>query len=122
MTGGKISTKKIETHLHELSEEEQLLDLRIQQLQEEKKKKQKIKDKLSKKKKKLENRPLDVSEHAILRFFERIEGRNMEAIKQQIMDPSIIELMKVLGKNGTFPHPDGYSVIVRNNNIVTVTK
>lgn len=122
MNGSKISSKKINTHLQEVSEEEQLIKLRIEQLNQELQKKQQIKDKLKKKKKKLDNKALEVSEHALLRFFERIEGRDVEAIRQQIMDPSIKELIKVLSKNGTYPHPDGYSVVVRNNNVVTVTK
>jgi hypothetical protein len=122
MNGSKISPKKIDSHLSEISEEKQLLDLRIQQLQEEKERKQKIEDKLKRKKKKLESKHPDVSEHGVIRFLERVEGRDIQAIKGYILHPSILDMMKTLGKSGTYPHPDGFSVIFKNNFVVTVTK
>lgn len=65
---------------------------------------------------------LKVSEHGLLRYVERIENINIEEIKKKILSPSIINMVNTLGGNGTYPHEDGYKVIVKNNIITTVIK
>lgn len=123
MTGGKISTKQINSHLHEISEEEQLIKLRIDQLNRELEQKQKTKNKLNSKKKKLEKRGPDVSEHAMLRYFQRVKGgEETDVLRDYILHPSILDMMKTLGGSGTFPHPDGFSVVFKNQLAITVVK
>jgi ABC-type lipoprotein release transport system permease subunit len=59
-----------------------------------------------------------VSEHAILRYLERVKGIDVEAIKQEILDENASKHIK-FAKNGTLKRA-AYSLIFRNNVIVTV--
>jgi len=60
-----------------------------------------------------------VSEHAILRYLERVEGVNIGAIISKILHPKILEYSKTLG-SGSFPHPEGFKVVIRDNVITTI--
>ncbi|MDD3466205.1 MAG: hypothetical protein PHE67_03570 [Campylobacterales bacterium] len=61
---------------------------------------------------------LIVSEHAMLRYIERVVGINPEEIKAKIATPSLIGITKTLG-SGTYPI-DGFKVKVVDGVIVTV--
>lgn len=61
-----------------------------------------------------------VSEHAILRYLERIHGMDLANIQNLILSDEIKKQIAVLGGNGTFP-ANGFRVVVKNNTIVTVT-
>ncbi len=61
-----------------------------------------------------------VSEHAILRYVERVLNIDIEAIKAKILQPQIKEQIQTLG-NGTYPVNGEFKVRVRNNVIVTIT-
>jgi hypothetical protein len=39
-----------------------------------------------------------VTEHALLRFIERVQGVNLESIRQQILDESTIKLIHFMGQ------------------------
>jgi len=67
-----------------------------------------------------------VSEHAILRYFERVLGYDLEEIKMQIVPQQSQQQIAHFG-GGTFPvngHPDSghppFKIRVRNNTVVTV--
>lgn len=62
---------------------------------------------------------ITISEHAVLRFLERVRGEDLESIKQQILSEDLKKQIQVLG-DGTYPVKD-FKVLVRNNIIVTVT-
>ena len=66
-----------------------------------------------------------VTEHAILRYFERVLGFDLEEIKAQIVPKQTQEQANHFG-GGTFPvhpsnpeHPE-FKIRVRNNTVVTV--
>ncbi|MDD3466216.1 MAG: hypothetical protein PHE67_03625, partial [Campylobacterales bacterium] len=61
---------------------------------------------------------LIVSEHAMLRYIQRVVGIPLEDIKAKIATPSLIDVAKHLG-NGTYP-VDDFKVKVANGVIVTV--
>jgi len=59
-----------------------------------------------------------VSEHAILRFIERVIGVDLEEIQEKILPPGNSEAVMSFG-DGTFP-VDDHIIQVRNGVIVTV--
>lgn len=58
-----------------------------------------------------------VTEHAILRFIERVYNINIEDVKSKILVDSVLKNHKSFGA-GKFPHPNG-QVVVRDNTVVT---
>lgn len=65
------------------------------------------------------NQTVQISEHALLRFIERTGMIDTEAMKKRILPDDMIENIKVIG-SGKYPHPDGVSLVVKNNVVITV--
>lgn len=61
---------------------------------------------------------LIVSEHAMLRYIQRVIGVPLEDIKAKIATPNLVNTVKILG-NGTYP-TDGFRVKIVDGVIVTV--
>lgn len=63
-----------------------------------------------------------VSEHAILRYLERVVGLDIEAHKRVILPPETIEQIKKLG-NGVYPvrGPKNFKIRVQGGTVTTVT-
>lgn len=61
-----------------------------------------------------------ISEHAIIRYLERIEGINMEAVKDKMVNSRTRDAINVL-TSGTFPIQGG-RLEVKNNIVITVIK
>jgi DNA-binding Lrp family transcriptional regulator len=61
-----------------------------------------------------------VSDHAIVRYLERIKGVDMNEVRQAILNPKIMKCISVVGANGTFPHEDGFKIIFKKNIAVTI--
>ena len=61
-----------------------------------------------------------VIEHAVLRYLERIDGINIAAVKEKILNPKILKQINTLG-SGKYPLIDKHLAIVRNKTIVSVT-
>ena len=62
---------------------------------------------------------LKVSEHAMVRFFERVSGIDIEQIERRILTDEVIALVEKLGGTGTF-NCDGFSVVIKNYTVVTI--
>lgn len=62
---------------------------------------------------------LKVSEHAILRYLERVKGLNIEAIEKQIVTDSVKDLVAKLGGNGKFPNNE-CSLVIKDYTVVTI--
>ena len=63
---------------------------------------------------------LIVSEHAVLRYLERVQGIDMKAIRDEILDPIMIAKVKTLG-DGKYPCRDGaFKVLVKDGVITSV--
>lgn len=61
-----------------------------------------------------------VSEHAIIRYFERYLGYNIDEIKQTILPENIKDKIKFL-RNCEYP-VNGFSIVVKENKVVTLYK
>lgn len=71
---------------------------------------------------KINSSALIMSEHAILRYIERVEIISIEEVKNKVLSEELIKVWKILG-NGTYPlWNSGYSAVIRNNVITTIKK
>lgn len=59
-----------------------------------------------------------VSEHALVRYFERVKGYDLEQINKEILTEPVKALIKKLG-NGVYP-VNGFKIKVQNGCVVTV--
>jgi predicted nucleic acid-binding Zn-ribbon protein len=96
--------KQLKTQQSKLIGVVDALKIEISTLQKEFSAKTKAVDELQKKIDRLEH-PVEVtiSEHAILRYFERIESVEMDKIKENILTEKVKKLIDELGPNGTYP-------------------
>ena len=62
---------------------------------------------------------LRVSEHAMLRYFERVLDCNLAGIESHILTLELRKMVDTLGGSGTFPVED-FSVVVRDYTVVSV--
>ena len=60
-----------------------------------------------------------VSEHALLRYFERVGGLSLEIAISHILTKPIIGLIDEYG-SGTFPSENGFKVVVKNRTVVSI--
>ena len=67
----------------------------------------------------LHSAPIMVTDHAIVRFLERVKGIDIEKLKQEITDPELIEQMRQQGDNGTFV-VNNLQYVVNDRVIVTM--
>lgn len=67
----------------------------------------------------LKKKEVIVSEHAILRYLERVEGVDIEKIKERILNEEFKKAYNVLG-DGKYPIENKFFVRVKGNVIVTV--
>ena len=62
---------------------------------------------------------LKVSEHAIVRYFERVKGFDIEQVEKEILSEQVLNLVDKLGGNGSYPN-DGFSVVMKPYTVTTV--
>jgi hypothetical protein len=60
----------------------------------------------------------EVTDHALLRFAERVEGFDAEAAKRKIFTPEFLKQYKTLG-DGQYP-VNGFTVVVRKGIVRTI--
>jgi chromosome segregation ATPase len=65
------------------------------------------------------NGELIVTEHAIIRYIERVIGIDLNEIKKVICNEKLINQVSALG-NGSYPIDNGVKAVVKNNVIVTI--
>lgn len=63
---------------------------------------------------------LVISEHAILRFLERVYKMDIEAWKKEIVPQSTLETVLAFKGNGLFTVGDTHKIVVRNGIVLTV--
>ena len=61
-----------------------------------------------------------VSEHAILRYLERVYGMDIEAWKREILPESLIPTIEKLGRSGDFPASEKHRVRLSRGVVVTI--
>lgn len=65
------------------------------------------------------DKKVKVSEHAIVRYFERVKGYNIEEIEKEIVTDQILGFVDKLGGNGGYPNK-GFQVLMKNYTVTTV--
>lgn len=112
--------KGLESQLRKIEGELESLKIETSNKQKEYQQKLNIANKIKEEIKKLkDSKESRVSEHAIVRYFERVKGFNIEDIQKEILSDSIINLAEQLGGNGTYPN-NGYSVVMKDFTVTTI--
>lgn len=62
---------------------------------------------------------VSVSDHALVRYMERVKCVDIHSAKEAILNEKTLLLIEQMGPNGTYPC-DGFSIVVKNNVVVTV--
>lgn len=65
------------------------------------------------------NTNVKVSEHAIVRYFERVKGFNISDIEKEILTDEVLKLVEKLGGNGGYPNKD-FKVLIKNFTVTTI--
>lgn len=60
-----------------------------------------------------------ITDHAVVRYLERVKGMNIAEVEKEILSEATIELVKKFEGVGTFPC-DGFRIVVKNNVVVTI--
>ena len=63
------------------------------------------------------NKEITISEHALLRYLERVSKVDTEAVKKDIITPELIKMVETLGGNGKYPV--GNITLVMRDYVVT---
>lgn len=112
--------KQLQTQINNLVADREALLIEISSKQSESKRKL---GEINKLKAQVENlskdKTLKVSEHAIVRYFERVKGFNLDEVQSEILHQNVKGLFDTLG-DGSFPHPDEYNVVIKDSTVVTI--
>lgn len=65
-----------------------------------------------------DNKEPVITEHALVRYFERVQGFNLEDVAKLILPEETKKLIKAFG-SGKFP-ADGFRVVVKDKVVVTI--
>lgn len=60
-----------------------------------------------------------VTEHAIIRYLERVMGLDLDQLKSEILSDSLKHQVKAMG-NGKYPIGNGVKIVVKDNAVVSV--
>lgn len=63
---------------------------------------------------------IGITEHALLRYLERVKGMDLAALEQEIITEKIRGLVAELGGSGQYPSGEGYAVVMKDFQIVTI--
>lgn len=62
-----------------------------------------------------------VSDHAVVRYLERVKGMDIAAIRKEILPDKLNKMTKVMG-SGYYPVSDAFKIRVKNGVVITVLK
>lgn len=118
----KQTIKQLNSQLSTLEGNRKALNIQCAQIQqnlsENKKQIAKIKKAIDDLKIK-ESQELTITEHALLRYCERILGINIEDIKKEILTPELNKLVDTLGTTGTYSYKK-YQLKIVDKCIITI--
>lgn len=66
------------------------------------------------------DKTIKVSEHAIVRYFERVKGFDISDIEKEILTDEVLNLVEKLGGTGGYPNND-FKVLMKNYTVTTIT-
>lgn len=67
------------------------------------------------------NNDIRVSEHAIVRYFERVKGFDISEIEKEIITEEVTKLIDVLGGSGKYPNKD-FQVVMKDFTVTSIIK
>ena len=62
-----------------------------------------------------------VSEHAVLRYLQRIMELDLKAVENEILTDETLKQYRTLG-NGKYPISNGCKAVIKDNVVITITK
>jgi transcriptional regulator of aromatic amino acid metabolism len=65
------------------------------------------------------NSNVKVSEHAIIRYMERVKGLNISEIEKEILTDDVLSLIEKLGGSGKYPVKD-FQIVMKDYTVTTV--
>lgn len=65
------------------------------------------------------NKRIKVSEHAIVRYFERVKGFDISDIEKEILTEDVLNLIDKLGGTGGFPN-NNFKVLMKDYTVTTI--
>lgn len=96
------------------------LKIKLQEVNREYSNKTKAIDRIQQKIEELESdKTVRISEHALLRYFERVKGYDLEQIQQNILSNELKQIVETLGGSGTYPFENN-KLIMKEYTIVTI--
>ena len=65
------------------------------------------------------NVPVRVSDHALVRYLERVEKIDMSVIEKEILTNEVLRLIDTLGGSGRYPNKN-FKVVMNNYTVTTI--
>lgn len=112
--------KGLQTQLNNLQGDVEAIKLDLTNKQDEYNfKKKKIKEIQHEINKYRHNGQIKISEHAIIRYLERVKGIDIAKIEKEIVTDEVRRMVGVLGGNGSYPNKE-FKLVMKNYTIVTI--
>lgn len=112
--------KELKSQLSKIQGEIEAMSIELVNRQRELKQKQNTAQFLIIEIQKLQNPPEPkVSEHARLRYLERVKGINFKEIDAEILSQDVRKMIDTLGGSGKFPNKN-HVVVMKNNMVVSI--
>lgn len=119
----KVTLKQLQSQLSTLEGKRNVLKNQVENIQQElslaNSQMQKIKNEINRLQM-FEIKEINISEHAILRYIERVLMIDIEQIKSNVITDELKKLVSVLGGSGSYPVKD-FKVVMVNKTITTIT-
>lgn len=122
-----MNDRYLRNELDVLQREDSLLNSELDRLNKQENFVKNKKNKVSNKIKRLEallkkSKELSVTDHAIVRYFERLKGFNIENIKNSILTDELKNLVKVTGSCKYYNKNLDCEITVKNSTVVSIYK
>lgn len=115
----KYTLKSLEAQLEKTTSDLELFRKKRSQIDQEISRNTRILKEIQYNMRAMKGQGLIVTEHAMLRYLERVDGLNTDALKERILGEETIKNHKVLG-DGKFPIKGGGLAVIKDNVIVTI--
>ena len=115
--------KQLKTQLRTLKDEERTLEMEAKEANRRWNKKQNEVKEIKAEIRKLETGTsvnVELTEHAICRYLERVKGVTPEEIMDEIITEDVKLMIEKLGPNGKYPIKGGHRLVLKNNRVVTI--
>jgi uncharacterized protein (UPF0335 family) len=119
----KRSLPELKQELYELEDELTAMKASVADIQRNIAAKMFMVDRLKLMVKRRENpNSIMVSDHAIVRYLERVKGIDRHEIECEILSEDVIDLIDKLGGNGSYPNKAGFVVCMKQGTVTTIKK